>query len=338
MAPGGVDMRTGRYAYSETDLAIGGDSGALALTRSLTADVPGHGNPFGNFSHNWDIMVSEMRVNFDDPQQSGADFRIFVHFGGRSQTFKSRADSGIDHWRFQQESRGGFAPLTVTGDKATAAVVYTYRAADGTVAEFRPLGALGSGDCSHVRRCAYVVADHRAGRHDPHLRLCGDAGARAAAAERLRSVTSSRGYALLFEGTHNRVTKACVINLALGALPATLPVQRAGERDLRLCERDLQTRCRRPVIRLTGSPASPARTTRHRASLRAATMSFIRPGESAPVADQHDRRRHRTSRAWCSRSSTHRASPTAATTYATATARRRSPAPTPNPPVARRQL
>ena len=57
MAPGGVDMRTGRYVYNETDLAIGGESGALALTRTMTQPVPGHANPFANLSHNWDIMM-----------------------------------------------------------------------------------------------------------------------------------------------------------------------------------------------------------------------------------------------------------------------------------------
>jgi hypothetical protein len=108
-APGGVDMRTGRFVYEETDLAIGGEGNAgLALKRILTANVAGHGNPFANLSHNWDIMVSELRINIDDPQNAGQDFQINVHFGGRSQTYQSRYNA----IGYQQMSPGAWAPLT----------------------------------------------------------------------------------------------------------------------------------------------------------------------------------------------------------------------------------
>ncbi len=56
------------------------------------------------------------------------------------------------HAGYQQMSPGTPAPLTYAGDRAGAAV-YTYAAADGTVAVFRPIGG---GECSTVRRCAYV--------------------------------------------------------------------------------------------------------------------------------------------------------------------------------------
>src|SRR5687767_8422015 len=59
IAPGGVDMRTGQYAYEETDVAIGG----LALTRTMQPGVLGNTSPFGNFSHNLDIMITERRIN-----------------------------------------------------------------------------------------------------------------------------------------------------------------------------------------------------------------------------------------------------------------------------------
>ena len=55
-------MRTGRYAYSETDLSGGGGQGALALTRIMPEAVGNHANPFGNFSHNWDIFLIETPV------------------------------------------------------------------------------------------------------------------------------------------------------------------------------------------------------------------------------------------------------------------------------------
>src|SRR5436190_7100850 len=142
MAPGGVDMRTGRLVYDETDLSIGGDGG-LTLARTMTQNIPGHGNPFGNFSHNWDISISEVRINYDNPQQSGAgfpDYRIFITFGGRSHTFKGRHNfSG-----FEYESSAPLATLTYTGDRNSTSVVYTYTAADGSVAVFRPLGTSGA--------------------------------------------------------------------------------------------------------------------------------------------------------------------------------------------------
>jgi len=73
MAPGGVDMRTGRLVYNETDLSVGGDGG-LTLVRTMTQNVLGHRNPFGNFSHNWDIMLTELRINFDNPDQNGPGY------------------------------------------------------------------------------------------------------------------------------------------------------------------------------------------------------------------------------------------------------------------------
>ncbi|MEM1134034.1 MAG: hypothetical protein AAGH53_13965, partial [Pseudomonadota bacterium] len=53
VSPTGVDIRSGRYAYSATDLQIGG----LSLTRTLASNARDHINPFGNLSHNWDIFI-----------------------------------------------------------------------------------------------------------------------------------------------------------------------------------------------------------------------------------------------------------------------------------------
>ncbi|HYI49538.1 MAG TPA: hypothetical protein VEX35_13855, partial [Allosphingosinicella sp.] len=266
MAPGGVDMRTGRYAASETDLSIGPEGGGLALTRSLSADVPGHGNPFGNFSHNWDVMVSEMRVNYDNSQQSGQDYRIFVHYGGRSQTYKSR----YNHVGFQQESSGGHAPLTFTGDRASASVAYSYQAADGTVVTFRTLGALGSGDCSPERRCAY--ASQIVEPDGTVLTLAYVASGASGGTQRLRSVTSSRGYALLFDGEGNRVTRACVVNLALASLPASCA---AGGLASAIYAYTPYTAAR--LVSVTG-PDNATQGFGYGTN----TMSFTRAGESAP--------------------------------------------------------
>jgi RHS repeat-associated protein len=209
-APGGVDLRSGRFAYEETDLAIGGGGNAgLSLARTLTATVPGHSNPFGNLSHNWDIMVSERKFSIDAPESSsGQDFQIFVHFAGRSQTYQSR----YSHTGYQQVSPGAWAPLTFTGDRAGAAV-YTYTAGDGTVAVFRPIG---TGECSTARRCAYVSEVTEAdGTKFTFSYVPAGEGVR------LSRVTSSRGFALLLEASGPLVTKACLINLAQTAAPAS---------------------------------------------------------------------------------------------------------------------
>ncbi|HYW17591.1 MAG TPA: hypothetical protein VE891_15740, partial [Allosphingosinicella sp.] len=225
IAPGGVDLRTGRFAYEEGDLAIGGEgSSGLSFSRTLTATAPGHSNPFGNLSHNWDIMVSERRFTISDPTLSGgSDFQINVHFGGRSQTYQSNGAQASGG--YQQMSPGTPAPLTYDGDRAEAAV-YTYTAADGAVAVFRPIG---TGECSAVRRCAYVSEVTEVdGTRFTFAYAFYTGGAR------LTRVTSSRGYALLLEGSGPLVTKACLINLgamsapASGLCPAGVPTSTYG--------------------------------------------------------------------------------------------------------------
>ena len=200
IAPGGVDMRTGRYTYSQTDLSIGGAGTAgLALTRSRASGGQGHSNPFGGFSHNWDVMLVERRIDIDaqNPEITGVDYRIGVHFGGRSQTFESYSYST----GFRQLSQSGpAATLTYTGARDGAAA-YTFTASDGTVAQFLPLGA---------NRTAFVSSITEP--DGTRFTLNYAAGA-------LKSVVSSRGYALLLEGGPF-VTKACVLNLTTTPLPA----------------------------------------------------------------------------------------------------------------------
>src|SRR4051812_23096938 len=38
--PGGVDIRSGRYNYSQTDLSIGDEAGGLNFTRTIPSNVP----------------------------------------------------------------------------------------------------------------------------------------------------------------------------------------------------------------------------------------------------------------------------------------------------------
>jgi YD repeat-containing protein len=209
ITPGGVDIRTGRYAYSQTDLGIReGEGGGLTLARSM-------GSPsvrsFGNFAHNWDIALIIKRVDIDAGNYangSGEDYRVIVYLNGRSETFESQSyETG-----FQQVSKSSLAKLTYTGVRDSANVVYTYEASDGTIARFRPGSALV--DEVILPNGTRLLFDYEA------------PPAGTPSYERLRSVTSTRGYALLFEyggsgGGWNHVAKACVINLAQTAKPAS---------------------------------------------------------------------------------------------------------------------
>ena len=215
VAPGGVDMRTGRFVYSETDLS----AGPLALSRTMPEKVANHANPFGNFSHNWDIFLLETRTDIEGGNPVGLDYQMNVHYGGRSFTFESlRYSQGYAYKSYDRFSDY----LTYSGgDRASDTAVYTYRSR-GTVLTFRPIG---SADCADQpwgtgrRRCAYVseLVEADGTKYTfQYASAGGGSGNRA----RLSQVTSSRGYALLLEGSGTRVTKACVLNLTLASVPA----------------------------------------------------------------------------------------------------------------------
>lgn len=208
VSPGGVDMRTGHYAYDATDLTIGaGNPGDLSLKRINSLGIPGHVDAFANFASNWDIMITEKLVNISEQNfqhGSGADLEMGVRYGGRSDTFRRYSGSA-----FEQVSMAGTASLTWTG--TLSAAVYTYTASDGTVVTFRPING---GDCSTYMRCAYVSQIVEPDGIKYTLEYDSSAPAR------LRSVASSRGYAMLFEYSGNNVVKACVLNLAFATKPS----------------------------------------------------------------------------------------------------------------------
>jgi YD repeat-containing protein len=215
VSPGGVDMRSGRYVYNQTDVSIGGESSGLALNRTLTQQVAGHTNPFANFSHNWDVLVSEKRVDIERGDfkhiVGHPDYQMEINFGGRSQTFRAYGTQG----GFDLTSRSGYGILTQTGaDRSSGTTFYTFQSGDGTMAVFRPMG---SADCSTVLRCAYV--DHIVQADGTTLSFDYD-NLGAANTTRLRSITSNRGYALLLEYSGTLVSKACVLNLTQTVKPS----------------------------------------------------------------------------------------------------------------------
>ena len=213
IAPGGVDMRTGRYVYTQTDLAIGGtdQASSLKLVRTMPQTVLNHASPFGNMSHNWDISIEEFRnIRDQGVEASGNDYRMVVSMGGRSETFDAYSNSA-----FTQVSQADLALLAWTGDRTTSSAVYTMTDNEGAVFTFRPIG---SGDCSSTQRCADIasITEPDGTVYTFSYAPTGVSGN----GSRLTSVVSSRGYAVMLEGAGTLVNKACALNLASAQMPA----------------------------------------------------------------------------------------------------------------------
>lgn len=217
ISPGGVDMRTGRYVFEQTDLSVGDDSetGGLALTRLPTASVLGHHDPFGNLSHNWDIMLIEKNVNLlqnDFNDGSGSDLHVQVVFGARSETFMKQSNQE----RFEQVSRAGRAQLVYVPAAGSVPGFYTMFAADGTEIVFRPHE--GVSECS-TYKCVY--ASNINFPDGTQITLTYENSS----VKQLRRISSSKGYAILLEYGGSQisrlVSRACAINTTIKAAPAT---------------------------------------------------------------------------------------------------------------------
>lgn len=270
VTPGGVDMRSGRYAYDQRDLTIGGEGGALSLVRTLTQTVAGHSNPFGNFSHNWDVMIAEKRVDIYQNifvHTRGIDYQLEVAFGGRSQTFRAYNSQTTN----DLVSRSGYGVLTHTGGRTSG--TYTYSAGDGTIVVFRPID---SADCSTAVRCAYAS---QITEPDGTVLSFDYDNTGSANTTRLRSVTSSRGYALLLEYSGQLVTKACVLNLTLQTKPTSNDCPAGAQATATYGYTTFLSRSRlASVVDPSGATWSFA----YSGVATNFTMSFTRPGDNAP--------------------------------------------------------
>lgn len=276
ISPGGVDLRTGRYMYSETDLAIGGanQASSLSLVRNTGESLNGYYSPFGNFSSSWDVLI--FLYPFDvDHVGSPTGWRATVHFGGKVETFDS-SGSG-----FVQKSAGATSQLTWSGTaRDDANTIYTYTANDGTVVVFRPIGNL---DCSDGlwRKCSFASS---LTQPDGTKYVFGYAasGASGSNLSRLASVTSSRGYALMFEGSPNSnagygnlITKACALNLATAPMPGN-GICPAGARAVKYGYNALR-------LASVTSPGGTTSTISYTVDANGVPQTqFTKPGESAP--------------------------------------------------------
>ncbi|TXC73379.1 hypothetical protein FSZ31_01050 [Sphingorhabdus soli] len=219
-SPGGVDMRTGRLVYSHTDLLAGSDDNAISLDRIMPDYTGNHANPFGSFAHNWDIWL--VQADTTEPNEFGSTitiWRVGIHFGGRTVTMdgiKNQPD-------FTYKGDGPAKLLTFTGDRATGPAIYTFRDADGTIMTFRPMAA--ASECSRTPnvkplRCAYISSLVRPDgtRFDFTYASTGSGNGNS---QRLVRVASSRGPAVILEGSGSVVTRACVLNFSTVTPPAS---------------------------------------------------------------------------------------------------------------------
>ena len=232
ISPGGVDMRTGHYVYRNTDLTIGTgvSDGGLKLERIEPVQVPGHINPFGNFSDNFDVMITERRTKpeFGDYTditvgKDASSTSIFVSVGGRTLSFQKY--NYVKTVGYQPISHGDMEnSLTFTGALESGTEVYTLLDREGNQYIFRPLPLRGSGDCASQLRCALVSAIIQANgtRFDFQYETLASGGNQA----RLKSVSSNAGYQIIFEYSGpdwHLVSKSCLINSAMTAAQASCP-------------------------------------------------------------------------------------------------------------------
>jgi RHS repeat-associated protein len=223
VSPGGVDMRTGRLEYSTTDLSIGNERG-LSFEKHIadSSNQITDRSTLGGFAHNWEIFSKERRVSV--PGASGPsqyDYVVSINYGSRSVSFRSEWNPCDDC--FSASVPEGVARLEFEYSTASGArrpTAYRYFAADGTKVVFNAMPASGVirfGSASEI-----IEPD------GTRFSLTYDTST-TPTQERLRTVVSSRGYALLFDyaavGPNSQwvVTKVCSLNLATTPMPAISP-------------------------------------------------------------------------------------------------------------------
>lgn len=275
VAPGGVDMRTMRYVYHDTDLSIGGDGdGGLSLVRTLPTASPPHAtNPFGNFTFNWDFSLDIYRIDIysednvpGPPLPPGNDYKAFVNVDGRTHTFRGYQNTN----GYMSMSQSAFEILTFTLTQADPAVVYTFTNAQNETVTFAHLGTVDGLAVTGLYPTRVVKPDGTTITFD-YTSFVGPSSNLA----RVRSIVSSRGYAILLESSGGLVSKACTLNLAQTPLPANhlCPSNAASTATYSYSSGKLTS--------VTG-PDGGVSSFVYATSGGVSTMAFVRPGETSP--------------------------------------------------------
>lgn len=215
VSAGGVDLNSDRFIYKQEDLTVGDGGGGVSFARAMPyrTDMPA---ALGNFTSNWDVWISIGRFSISARQTdggwpNGSDYVAMVNDGSRILTFiGSQSANG-----YGLETRGSTAYLTFTGTQGTSGVVYTYSTEDGTAITFQPLGIVDGVAVTGIYPTKLVRADGTTFTFD-YAAYAGAPGNLA----RARSISSSRGFALVMEGIGGLTTKVCALNLTQTLLPA----------------------------------------------------------------------------------------------------------------------
>lgn len=253
----GVDMRSGRYAYSKTDLSIGGEGG-LELTRT-PRQLEVAANPFGYFSHNFDIVLTIRNVNIaanDYESGAGSDLQVQIGSGGLADTFrKTSSATGYTH-----ASKNAYAILTNSGGTGN----YIYEGGDGSLITFNGIGSGCGGSCATPAQLTRADGTGLTFAYN--------------GSQQLVSVVSTRGHAVLFEYANGKVSKACALNLARvekpasNLCPAGVPTATYGydnlAGELRLAKVTDPSGAQWGFVNAPASGGS--------------TMGFVNPGETSP--------------------------------------------------------
>jgi RHS repeat-associated protein len=236
VSPGDVDMRTGTYKSEATDLTIGenGDGG-IQLVRSLATETlngaEGLKQNFGEFfTHNWGAQVVEKRIQvLGAYSPADYDYQISIVGSGAGDSFRAAKPSSGLAANFVPTSPESSATLSVTpANNPSGAATYTYTARDGTKILFRQFRSLSSAaDCEKVgaTRCAFASKMTKVDGTEYTFEY-DSANPPQLGPARLRSVTSNKGFSLLFEyfaraNNYDLISKACVLNLAVTPKPAS---------------------------------------------------------------------------------------------------------------------
>ncbi|MEG3088528.1 hypothetical protein [Sphingomonas sp. PB4P5] len=219
LSPGAVDMRTGQYRYSVTDLSVGDPDSGRGISLTRLTDSTQFRERMAQFSHSWEIVLTQYTVPFKGVSGQAApppSSQITVTAGSRSMTFRSGSP----------ESNYGSVGVPVNPSyanleriKSGATYYYRYTSADGDIINF---STFTSARCGHLTNlCAYATDMTLASgvKYVFTYDNTGDWNTR------LRKVAVSTGFALLFEYTTGRdgrplVSKACALNLSVYEAPA----------------------------------------------------------------------------------------------------------------------
>jgi len=199
LSPAGVDLRSGTFQENKTVLSIGDpQKGGIEfnrITRSYGENEPA--GKLSQFDHNWNVRFRR------------SIYPNINYISVTSNNFSFNFVEPSTNYPADTVSNTSFATLQKMGSGNSA--YFVLRVADGTVVTSRNMPSSGLAPAASIQRADGV-------KYTFNYDTLGPSGA-----DRLRSVTSNAGYALLFEHIspgNDLVSKACVLNLTETTLPS----------------------------------------------------------------------------------------------------------------------